>query len=161
MVKLLDSSMWICADWGFMVFSDESRFQLSPYDKRRSLWKRPEQNGAPELTIASHALIYASPHDSLQVIRRDSSSFSDNHLPQNTVAGHARGIDSRPKRQYGGKVSFKKFEVVIKKQMSEEQLFGVLSWQLKVGPIVYSRLYTIDTSMQIGVHTSIDTFVEV
>ena len=38
-------SGWNDADWGRIVFSDESRFQLCPDDHRRRVWRRTGQRG--------------------------------------------------------------------------------------------------------------------
>ncbi|GFY05178.1 transposable element Tc1 transposase [Trichonephila clavipes] len=40
------------ADWGCVVFCDESRFQLCPDDHRRGIWRRPVQRTDPAFTIA-------------------------------------------------------------------------------------------------------------
>ncbi|GFV58424.1 uncharacterized protein TNCV_4035991 [Trichonephila clavipes] len=42
------------ADWGRIVFSDKSRFQLCPDDHRRPVWERPGQRADPAFTIACH-----------------------------------------------------------------------------------------------------------
>lgn len=47
-------SGWNDADWGRIVFSDESRFQLCPDDHRRRVWRRTGQRGDPAFTIARH-----------------------------------------------------------------------------------------------------------
>ncbi|GFX33952.1 transposable element Tc1 transposase [Trichonephila clavipes] len=38
----------------FLLFSDESRFQLCPDDHRRRVWRRPGQRADPDFTIAHH-----------------------------------------------------------------------------------------------------------
>ncbi|UYV79213.1 hypothetical protein LAZ67_17001537 [Cordylochernes scorpioides] len=38
-----ERSTWNCADWGRIVFSDESRFLLCPDDRRKRVWRRPGQ----------------------------------------------------------------------------------------------------------------------
>ncbi|GFV48404.1 hypothetical protein TNCV_3026741 [Trichonephila clavipes] len=38
---LITSNGWNHADWGRIVFSKESRFQLCPYDNRIRVWIRP------------------------------------------------------------------------------------------------------------------------
>lgn len=50
----LARSGWNHADWGRIVFSDESRFQLCPDDHRRRVWRRPGQRADPAFTIARH-----------------------------------------------------------------------------------------------------------
>ncbi|GFU92568.1 HTH_Tnp_Tc3_2 domain-containing protein [Trichonephila clavipes] len=42
------------ADWGRIVFSDKSRFQLCPDDHRRRVRRRPGQRANPVFTIARH-----------------------------------------------------------------------------------------------------------
>ncbi|GFS58194.1 hypothetical protein TNCV_1411571 [Trichonephila clavipes] len=41
-------------DWGLIVFSDESRFQLFPDDHRRRVWRLPRQLAYLAFTIARH-----------------------------------------------------------------------------------------------------------
>ncbi|GFV49326.1 uncharacterized protein TNCV_3630121 [Trichonephila clavipes] len=41
-------------DYGRIVFSGESRFQLCPGDHRRRVWRRPGQRADPAFTIARH-----------------------------------------------------------------------------------------------------------
>ncbi|UYV65377.1 hypothetical protein LAZ67_3004126 [Cordylochernes scorpioides] len=36
-----ERSTWNCADWGRIVFSDESRFLLCPDNRRKRVWRRP------------------------------------------------------------------------------------------------------------------------
>ncbi|GFX70421.1 transposable element Tc1 transposase [Trichonephila clavipes] len=50
----LARSGWNQADWGHIVFSDESCFQLCPDDHRRRVWRRPGQCADPAFTIACH-----------------------------------------------------------------------------------------------------------
>ncbi|UYV76682.1 hypothetical protein LAZ67_14001733 [Cordylochernes scorpioides] len=45
---------WNCADWGRIVFSDESRFLLFPDDRRKRVWRRPGQRVDPGLTVEHH-----------------------------------------------------------------------------------------------------------
>ncbi|UYV63904.1 hypothetical protein LAZ67_2005924 [Cordylochernes scorpioides] len=45
---------WNCADWGRIVFSDESRFLLCPNDRRKRVWRRPGQREDPGLTVEHH-----------------------------------------------------------------------------------------------------------
>ncbi|GFX67661.1 hypothetical protein TNCV_3934031 [Trichonephila clavipes] len=40
-------SGWNHADWGCILLSDESHFQLCPYDHRRRVWIRPAQRADP------------------------------------------------------------------------------------------------------------------
>ncbi|UYV83554.1 hypothetical protein LAZ67_23001451, partial [Cordylochernes scorpioides] len=49
-----ERSTWNCADWGRVVFSDESRFLLCPDDRRKRVWRRPGQRVDPGLTIEHH-----------------------------------------------------------------------------------------------------------
>ncbi|UYV61580.1 hypothetical protein LAZ67_1005361 [Cordylochernes scorpioides] len=49
-----ERSTWNCADWGRIVFSDESRFLLCPDDRRKSVWRRPGQRVDPGLTVEHH-----------------------------------------------------------------------------------------------------------
>ncbi|GFW99745.1 uncharacterized protein TNCV_3419751 [Trichonephila clavipes] len=51
----LARSGWNHADWGRIVFSDESRFQLCPDDHRRRVWRRPGQRVDPTFN-------YCTPH---------------------------------------------------------------------------------------------------
>ncbi|GFU00736.1 transposable element Tc1 transposase [Trichonephila clavipes] len=44
-------SGWNHADWGHIVFSDESRFHLCPDDHRRRVWRRPGWRADPAFTI--------------------------------------------------------------------------------------------------------------
>ncbi|KFM76542.1 Transposable element Tc1 transposase, partial [Stegodyphus mimosarum] len=44
-------SHWDVTDWSRIVFSDESRFELSPDDQRRRVWRRPEQWCDTNLTV--------------------------------------------------------------------------------------------------------------
>ncbi|GFT30311.1 transposable element Tc1 transposase [Trichonephila clavipes] len=50
----LKEAAWNQADWGFIVFSDESRFHLCPDDHRRRVWRRPGQRADYAFTIACH-----------------------------------------------------------------------------------------------------------
>ncbi|UYV82953.1 B3GNT1 [Cordylochernes scorpioides] len=43
-----------CADWGRIVFSDESRFLLCPDDRRKRVWRRPGQRVDPGPTVEHH-----------------------------------------------------------------------------------------------------------
>ncbi|GFV91838.1 transposable element Tc1 transposase [Trichonephila clavipes] len=52
--RCLARSGWNHAEWGRMVFSDESRFQLCP-DDHRSVWRWPGQRADPAFTIACHS----------------------------------------------------------------------------------------------------------
>ncbi|GFX02495.1 HTH_Tnp_Tc3_2 domain-containing protein [Trichonephila clavipes] len=45
---------WNHADWGPIVFSYESRFQLCPDDHRGRVWNSPGQRADPAFTIARH-----------------------------------------------------------------------------------------------------------
>ncbi|GFX67079.1 transposable element Tc1 transposase [Trichonephila clavipes] len=45
---------WRRADWGRIVFSDESCLQLCPHHHRRRVWIRPGQCADPIFTIARH-----------------------------------------------------------------------------------------------------------
>ncbi|GFV70168.1 transposable element Tc1 transposase [Trichonephila clavipes] len=45
-------SGWNHADWGPIVFSDESRFQLCPDDHPGRVWRSPRQRDDPVFTIA-------------------------------------------------------------------------------------------------------------
>ncbi|UYV70155.1 hypothetical protein LAZ67_7002015, partial [Cordylochernes scorpioides] len=47
-------STWNCADWGRIVFSDESRFLLCPDDRHKRVWRRPGQRVDPGLTVEHH-----------------------------------------------------------------------------------------------------------
>ncbi|UYV60905.1 MYO1D [Cordylochernes scorpioides] len=49
-----ERSTWNCADWGRIVFSDESRFLLCPDDRRKRVWRRPGQRVDPGLTVEHH-----------------------------------------------------------------------------------------------------------
>ena len=44
-------SHWNVTDWNRIVFSDESRFELSPDDQRRRVWRRPGQRCDTNLTV--------------------------------------------------------------------------------------------------------------
>ncbi|GFY04723.1 HTH_Tnp_Tc3_2 domain-containing protein [Trichonephila clavipes] len=47
---------WNHSDWGRVVFSDESRFNLChPDDHRRCVWRRPRQSSECAFTISRHA----------------------------------------------------------------------------------------------------------
>ncbi|GFT58894.1 HTH_Tnp_Tc3_2 domain-containing protein [Trichonephila clavipes] len=48
----LARSGWNHTDWGRIVFSNESRFQLCPDDHRRCVWRRPGQHTDPAFTVA-------------------------------------------------------------------------------------------------------------
>ncbi|UYV79199.1 hypothetical protein LAZ67_17001480 [Cordylochernes scorpioides] len=48
-----ERSTWNCADWGRIVFSDESRFLLCPDDRRKRVWRRPGRVD-PGLTVEHH-----------------------------------------------------------------------------------------------------------
>ncbi|GFX22481.1 HTH_Tnp_Tc3_2 domain-containing protein [Trichonephila clavipes] len=50
----LTLSSWNHADWGRIVFSDESRFQLCPDDLRRCAWRHQVQRDDPAFTTAHH-----------------------------------------------------------------------------------------------------------
>ncbi|GFS47086.1 HTH_Tnp_Tc3_2 domain-containing protein [Trichonephila clavipes] len=45
---------WNHADWGRILFSEESRFHLRPHDPRRLVWRRPRQRVNPAFNIARH-----------------------------------------------------------------------------------------------------------
>ncbi|GFW70053.1 transposable element Tcb2 transposase [Trichonephila clavipes] len=47
-------SGWNHADWGRIVFSHESHFQLCPDNHRRRVWRRQGQRADPAFTIARH-----------------------------------------------------------------------------------------------------------
>lgn len=47
-------STWNISDWSRIVFSDESRFELSPDDQRRRVWRRPGQRWETHLTVYRH-----------------------------------------------------------------------------------------------------------
>ncbi|UYV82315.1 hypothetical protein LAZ67_21001686, partial [Cordylochernes scorpioides] len=49
-----ERSIWNCAYWGRIVFSDESRFLLCPDDRRKRVWRRPGQRVDPGLTVEYH-----------------------------------------------------------------------------------------------------------
>ncbi|UYV82240.1 hypothetical protein LAZ67_21001434 [Cordylochernes scorpioides] len=49
-----ERSPWNCADWGRIVFSDESRFLLCPDDRPKRVWRRPGQRVDPGLTVEHH-----------------------------------------------------------------------------------------------------------
>ncbi|UYV84811.1 hypothetical protein LAZ67_X003588, partial [Cordylochernes scorpioides] len=49
-----ERSTWNCADWGRIVFSDESRFLLCPDDRRKRVWRCPGQRVDPGLTVEHH-----------------------------------------------------------------------------------------------------------
>ncbi|UYV76601.1 hypothetical protein LAZ67_14001425, partial [Cordylochernes scorpioides] len=49
-----ERSTWNCADWGRIVFCDESRFLLCPDDLRKRVWRRPGQRVDPGLTVEHH-----------------------------------------------------------------------------------------------------------
>ncbi|UYV63544.1 SEC14L2 [Cordylochernes scorpioides] len=49
-----ERSTWKCADWGRIVFSDESRFLLCPDDRRKRVWRRPGLRVDPGLTVEHH-----------------------------------------------------------------------------------------------------------
>ncbi|UYV64260.1 hypothetical protein LAZ67_3000095, partial [Cordylochernes scorpioides] len=49
-----ERSTWNCADWGRIVFSDESRFLLCPENRRKRVWRRPGQRVDPGLTVEHH-----------------------------------------------------------------------------------------------------------
>ncbi|UYV65536.1 hypothetical protein LAZ67_3004622 [Cordylochernes scorpioides] len=49
-----ERSTWNCADWGRIVFSDESHFLLCPDDRRKRVWRRPGQRVDPGLTVEHH-----------------------------------------------------------------------------------------------------------
>ncbi|UYV66965.1 hypothetical protein LAZ67_4003475 [Cordylochernes scorpioides] len=49
-----ERSTWNCADWGRIVFSDESRFLLCPDDRRKRVWRRPGQRVDPGLSVEHH-----------------------------------------------------------------------------------------------------------
>ncbi|GFX00095.1 uncharacterized protein TNCV_3080911 [Trichonephila clavipes] len=50
----LARSGWNHADWGRIVFSDESYSQLSPDDHRRRVWRRSGQRADPAFPIICH-----------------------------------------------------------------------------------------------------------
>ncbi|GFX36314.1 transposable element Tc1 transposase [Trichonephila clavipes] len=70
---------WNHADWGCIVFSNESHFRLCPDDNRRRVWRRPGQRADPTFPIARHTdpqpgamvwgAIYFNSRISLVVIR--------------------------------------------------------------------------------------------
>ncbi|GFW08510.1 uncharacterized protein TNCV_2775321 [Trichonephila clavipes] len=45
---------WNHANWGRIVFRDESRLHLCPDDHRRRVWTRPGQCADPDFTITRH-----------------------------------------------------------------------------------------------------------
>ncbi|GFV44856.1 uncharacterized protein TNCV_1340641 [Trichonephila clavipes] len=45
---------WNLADWGRIVFSDESPFHLCPDDHRRRVWRQPEQRTDPIFNFPRH-----------------------------------------------------------------------------------------------------------
>ncbi|UYV72285.1 K02A2.6-like, partial [Cordylochernes scorpioides] len=49
-----ERSTWNCANWGRIVFSDESHFLLCPDDRRKRVWRRPGQRVDPGLTVEHH-----------------------------------------------------------------------------------------------------------
>ncbi|UYV69232.1 CNOT6L [Cordylochernes scorpioides] len=49
-----ERSTWNCADWGRIVFSDESHFLLCPDDCRKCVWRRPGQRVDLGLTVEHH-----------------------------------------------------------------------------------------------------------
>ncbi|UYV61174.1 hypothetical protein LAZ67_1003709 [Cordylochernes scorpioides] len=49
-----ERSTWNCADWGRIVFSNESRFLLCPDDRRKRVWRRPWKRVGPGLTFELH-----------------------------------------------------------------------------------------------------------
>ncbi|UYV69295.1 hypothetical protein LAZ67_6003159 [Cordylochernes scorpioides] len=49
-----ERSTWNCADWGRIVFSDESRFFLCPDDRRKCFWRHPGQRVDLGLTVEHH-----------------------------------------------------------------------------------------------------------
>ncbi|GFW23987.1 transposable element Tc1 transposase [Trichonephila clavipes] len=53
MIELKEAD-WNHADWGPIVFSDESRFQLCPDDRRGRFWRNPGHRADPAFTIARH-----------------------------------------------------------------------------------------------------------
>ncbi|UYV82659.1 hypothetical protein LAZ67_22000420 [Cordylochernes scorpioides] len=44
-----ERSTWICADWGRIAFSDESRFLLCPDDRRKRVWRPPGHHRSEEI----------------------------------------------------------------------------------------------------------------
>ncbi|UYV83087.1 hypothetical protein LAZ67_22002158 [Cordylochernes scorpioides] len=50
----MENSVTNCADWGRVVFSDESRFLLCPYDYIKRVWRCPGQRVDPGLTVEHH-----------------------------------------------------------------------------------------------------------
>ncbi|GFU59593.1 HTH_Tnp_Tc3_2 domain-containing protein [Trichonephila clavipes] len=50
----LTRSGWNHANWGRLVFSDESYFQLCPDDHRKRVWRHPGQQTDSAFTIARH-----------------------------------------------------------------------------------------------------------
>ncbi|GFW54314.1 HTH_Tnp_Tc3_2 domain-containing protein [Trichonephila clavipes] len=50
----LARSGWNHADWGRIVFSDESHFQLCPDDQGRCVWRRPGQRADSAFNTACH-----------------------------------------------------------------------------------------------------------
>ncbi|GFW79398.1 transposable element Tc1 transposase [Trichonephila clavipes] len=71
---------WNHADWGCIVFRDESRFQLCPDDHRRRVWRCPGQCADPAFTIARHT----SPQPGVMV--RGAISF-DSRIPLVVIRG--------------------------------------------------------------------------
>ncbi|UYV66325.1 hypothetical protein LAZ67_4001331, partial [Cordylochernes scorpioides] len=49
-----ERSTWNCADWGRIVFSDESRLLLCLDDRRKRIWRRPGQSVDPGPTVEHH-----------------------------------------------------------------------------------------------------------
>ncbi|GFU88669.1 transposable element Tc1 transposase [Trichonephila clavipes] len=77
----LTRSDWNHADWGPIVLSDESRFQLCPVDHRGRVWRSPAQRADPAFTIERHT----GPQPG--VIDWDAISF-DNRNPSVVIRAH-------------------------------------------------------------------------
>ncbi|GFX09997.1 uncharacterized protein TNCV_4101361 [Trichonephila clavipes] len=71
---------WNHADWGRIVFSDESHFQLCPDNHRRRVWRHLGQRADPVFPIAFHT----SPQPG--VILRSAISF-DSRIPLGVIRG--------------------------------------------------------------------------
>ncbi|GFV30042.1 transposable element Tc1 transposase [Trichonephila clavipes] len=50
----LARSGWHHSDWGFIVFSDESRFQMRPGDHSRHVWGHPGKHADPALSTTRY-----------------------------------------------------------------------------------------------------------
>ncbi|GFX56454.1 transposable element Tc1 transposase [Trichonephila clavipes] len=52
---VLTRSGWNHADWGCIVYKDDSRFQLCPGNHRRRVWRRPGQRVNHAFTVAHNS----------------------------------------------------------------------------------------------------------